>query len=157
MLTTFLFDFNNVLLFVEESAIKHVAKSYIKIHVPSSFSTYFYLNTELLEFTKEHRQKYQMSILSASEYSLYQPEIKSVIEPYFDSFFFAKDLGWSKDEPATYLATAEKLKRNPQTILFIDDKWENVEAAQRAGMQTIHFTTNSDLIRQIEPLLTATS
>jgi HAD superfamily hydrolase (TIGR01509 family) len=153
MISTLLFDFNNVLLFVEETTVKSVAATYQKIDVPSSWSKFFFLNTELLQFIKEHHSKLNSAILSASEFSLYQPEIKELVVPYFDHLFFAKDEGWSKDLPATYMAVADRLKLDPSSLLFVDDKRENVEAAQRAGLSTIHFTTNAEYFRQVEKLV----
>lgn len=153
MISTLVFDFNNVLLFVEESAVKHVAGEYQKIDVPSSWSKFFFLNTELLQFIKDQHAQLNNAILSASEFSLYQPEIKNLVVPYFDQLFFAKDQGWPKDVPATYLTLADQLSTKPEDIVFVDDKFDNVEAAKKAGLQTVHFTTNAEYFRQIKNLI----
>lgn len=150
MIATLLFDFNNVLLFVEESAAAFVCNEYQKIEVPSSYSKYFFLNTELLTFIQKKRPQLSTAILTASEFSLYQPEIKAAVMPFFDHIFYAKDNNWSKDVPATYLAVAKKLKTKPETIFFTDDKFENVAAAKTSGMNTHHFVKNTDLFAQIE-------
>jgi len=65
--------------------------------------------------------------------------------PWLDGFDYC---GWShamrtaKPDPAIYLLAAEALKTAPCNILFIDDRAENIAAAAKLGMQTVHYTTH---------------
>jgi putative hydrolase of the HAD superfamily len=62
------------------------------------------------------------------------------------------ELGIAKPDPAIYTYTCEKLGVVPGEALFLDDKIENVEAAQRVGLHAIQFCT----IRQLRQDLTGT-
>lgn len=48
-------------------------------------------------------------------------------------------LGLSKPEPAIYARALDILGKPPERILFIDDRAENVAAAEAAGMKAIRF------------------
>lgn len=50
-----------------------------------------------------------------------------------DGMHYAASLGCSKPEPAFYAAVEARSGFRPDEILFIDDKAENVEAAQERG------------------------
>ncbi len=49
-------------------------------------------------------------------------------------------LGLRKPEPAMYKRALDILGRPAERILFIDDRAENVAAAQEAGFHAIRFT-----------------
>lgn len=49
------------------------------------------------------------------------------------------ELGIAKPDPAIYTYTCEKLDVAPAEALFLDDKIENIEAAQRVGLHAIQF------------------
>jgi putative hydrolase of the HAD superfamily len=57
----------------------------------------------------------------------------------FDHCTWSHALFMAKPEPEIYIKTAEALHTAPANILFIDDREENVVAAQSLGMQTFHF------------------
>ncbi|HEX7157984.1 MAG TPA: HAD family phosphatase [Edaphobacter sp.] len=57
----------------------------------------------------------------------------------FDHCTWSYALKLAKPEEAIYRATAESLKTPAETILFIDDKPENIEAARAVGMQAIQY------------------
>jgi putative hydrolase of the HAD superfamily len=48
----------------------------------------------------------------------------------------------AKPEVAIYLHAAQGLETQPEKILFIDDREENIAGAALAGMQTIRYTTH---------------
>ena len=58
----------------------------------------------------------------------------------FDHCTWSHALFMAKPEPAIYIKTAEALHTAPANILFIDDREENIVAAQSLGMQAFHFT-----------------
>lgn len=67
----------------------------------------------------------------------------------FDACIWSWELGLAKPEPAIYLKTAEALATPPETILFFDDREENVAAAAALGFQTIRFTDYESLLRDL--------
>lgn len=57
----------------------------------------------------------------------------------FDHCTWSHALKLAKPEAAIYRCAAEGLATDPSQILFIDDKIENVEAAESIGMQAIQY------------------
>jgi putative hydrolase of the HAD superfamily len=65
----------------------------------------------------------------------------------FDHCTWSYALRMAKPEEAIYVATAVALKTPPAKILFIDDKEENIAAAESAGMRAIHYTNHAEFER----------
>jgi putative hydrolase of the HAD superfamily len=59
----------------------------------------------------------------------------------FDVLVWSFQLGIGKPDPAIYRYTLGKLGVLPEEVLFIDDKRENVEAAQALGIQGILYSS----------------
>ncbi|MDW5266610.1 MULTISPECIES: HAD family phosphatase [Acidobacteriaceae] len=57
----------------------------------------------------------------------------------FDHCVWSHSLKLAKPEAAIYRCAAEGLATDPSQILFIDDKIENIEAAEAVGMQAIQY------------------
>ncbi|MFZ1087335.1 MAG: HAD family phosphatase [Terracidiphilus sp.] len=68
----------------------------------------------------------------------------------FNVLVWSYQLGIAKPDPGIYRYTLDQLGTLPEETLFIDDKRENVEAAQSLGIWSIEFSTvkqlRSDLI-----------
>jgi len=67
----------------------------------------------------------------------------------FDHCTWSHALRMAKPEPAIYLKTAEALGTPPASILFIDDREDNVAAAEEVGMQAIRYTSHPDFEREM--------
>lgn len=61
----------------------------------------------------------------------------------FDHCIWSHTLKLAKPEVAIYHCAAQGLDTDPAQILFIDDKQENIEAAQSAGMQAILYANHT--------------
>ena len=59
----------------------------------------------------------------------------------FDHHTWSCELRIAKPDPAIYRHTCEKLGIAPERALFLDDKPENIAAAEAVGMLAIQFTT----------------
>ncbi len=59
----------------------------------------------------------------------------------FDHCTWSYQLKLAKPDPEIYRKTAQALHAEPETILFIDDREENIAAATALGFQTILYTT----------------
>lgn len=70
----------------------------------------------------------------------------------FDHNTWSCVLGIAKPDPAIYLQTCEALEVAPAESLFIDDKAENVAAAEKLGMHAIQFSTVERLREEVEAL-----
>lgn len=67
------------------------------------------------------------------------------LDEIFDHVYYSHEIGQRKPDEAAYTFILNKHELNPQKTLFIDDKLENIEAAQALGIQTIHLKNSEDL------------
>ena len=67
----------------------------------------------------------------------------------FDHCTWSHALFMAKPEPAIFLKTAEALHTAPASILFLDDREENIAAAAALGFQTLHYTTHAAFEREM--------
>ena len=70
----------------------------------------------------------------------------------FDLSLSSCYIGLRKPEPAIYRRAIDIVGRNPERILFIDDREENIAAAKALGMGTIVFRGVIDLRRELARL-----
>ena len=57
----------------------------------------------------------------------------------FDMLVWSCQFGVVKPDPAIYRRALDILGRPPERVLFIDDRVENVAAAEAAGIRALHF------------------
>jgi putative hydrolase of the HAD superfamily len=67
----------------------------------------------------------------------------------FDVLVWSYQLGIAKPDPAIYRHTLAQLGTLPEETLFIDDKRENVEAAEALGIQSIEFSSVEQLRHEL--------
>ncbi len=58
-------------------------------------------------------------------------------ESLFDKVFWSCKLGSRKPEKEIYLKVLDEIKREPQEVLFFDDREDNVLAAKKIGMNAV--------------------
>ncbi len=68
----------------------------------------------------------------------------------FDHHTWSCELRIAKPDPEIYRYTCEKLRVQPTNALFLDDKPENIAAAESVGLQAIQFTTVAALQSELE-------
>jgi putative hydrolase of the HAD superfamily len=72
--------------------------------------------------------------------------------PWLSSFYhctWSHALFMAKPEPEIFLETAEALGTSPPNILFLDDREDNIAAANALGFQTLHYTTQPAFEREM--------
>lgn len=69
----------------------------------------------------------------------------SWIREAFSSRFFSCRLGVAKPEPAFFHRVRERFLLPGESILFLDDRLENVEGARAAGWQAVHVPRPAEL------------
>jgi putative hydrolase of the HAD superfamily len=65
--------------------------------------------------------------------------------PTIEPRFFSYALRLVKPDPRIYATVLTSLDVDPREVVFVDDRIENVRAAEAAGMRGIHFREPSDL------------
>ncbi len=60
-------------------------------------------------------------------------------EELFDVHCYSFELGVAKPEPAFFVEAVRRIGADPGSVLFIDDRLENVEGARSVGLHAIHW------------------
>ena len=61
------------------------------------------------------------------------------LEPWFDVVVASCEVGCCKPDPAIYRICVERLAVPAAETLFVDDRLENLDAAETIGLRTLHF------------------
>ena len=101
----------------------------------------FVLRPWIIERVRQWRaQGYITGILSDQMHWLDWLNQRDHFFQYFDHVFNSYELGKGKRDPTLFHDIAARLALAPHEILFVDDLMSNVERAQAAGWQAIHYT-----------------
>ena len=69
------------------------------------------------------------------------------LDACFDVVVVSSAVGLTKPDPRIYTLCLERLGTVPERTLFVDDRAENIEAAARLGIRTLHFAGDDALDR----------
>jgi putative hydrolase of the HAD superfamily len=112
------------------------------------------IKPESVEFIKSLKNKYKIALLSNTNqihYDYFIGETQDLID-VFENVFFSYQINLRKPDEDIYKYVCEKLNCKPEETLFIDDSFINIQGAERAGLNTFHFTKDkilSDLFHTI--------
>jgi HAD superfamily hydrolase (TIGR01509 family) len=156
MITTLLFDFSRVLIHPKDKeylgGMNELHHDLNAKNMPYEFSDYFVLNQELLDFLKTIKDRFSI-VMFTKETLQNRPEVKIKTDVVFEKTFSAKELGIEKTDPHSYLFVCKELNAQPREVLFIDDTVKNIEAAEKAGLDTMHYVSNDLVINKLKGLL----
>ncbi len=99
------------------------------------------INPDMLNFIIENRNKVQnLSIISnmPKEILEYINENQSMLS-YFDETIYSCEVKQNKPNPRIYELALERIGLPTNKCLFVDDSKANISAAQKIGINTIHF------------------
>lgn len=68
----------------------------------------------------------------------------------FDHHTFSHALGTAKPDPAIYRHAAQGMGLDPNEILFVDDREENIAAARAFGMHAILYAGHDAFVQKLE-------
>jgi epoxide hydrolase-like predicted phosphatase len=112
------------------------------------------LDTALIDYIRGLRPRYQTAIISNAMPGLLTLLTgKHPIADAFDVIIGSGDAGIAKPDAAIYQLALDKLGRQPQEAIFIDDSLRNVQGARAVGLHTIHYTAGMNLIAELEAML----
>ena len=63
------------------------------------------------------------------------------VAAHFGHLIFSCELKLAKPDPRCYSRALARLGADPDEVIFIDDRGENVAAAAAMGLSTVHFTS----------------
>jgi putative hydrolase of the HAD superfamily len=105
-----------------------------------------FLDTQLVEFIRDLRPRYQTAVISNATDNL-RRSLNSTypIADAFDLIVCSAEEKVMKPNLDIYLRALTRLGRQASEAVFIDDAVPNVRAAQEVGMAAIHFTPKMNL------------
>jgi putative hydrolase of the HAD superfamily len=71
---------------------------------------------------------------------------------YFDVFLSSCYLGLRKPDPRFFDLALDVLQRDPEEVVFIDDRVHNCEAAQALGIHAIPYQDEAQCVQALERL-----
>lgn len=102
---------------------------------------------EVFEIVKKLKKEgYRLVILSNTIHPHAEDNKARGIFDDFERLVLSHEVGFAKPDPRIYGLTLEKLEMDPHEAFFVDDKFENIEAANTAGIHGVHFI-NADQLK----------
>lgn len=93
-------------------------------------------NVALINYARSLAGRVGLAILSNSaDGAREQEERRYGFSAIFDPICYSHEIGVNKPDPEAYRIALDRMNADPQSVLFIDNRAGNVEAARRFGMQ----------------------
>ena len=114
----------------------------------------FILRDWLIDLVQQLKaQGYITGILSDQSHWLDWLNERDQFFQFFDPVFNSYHMGKGKRDPGLFYELSEQLALSPNEILLVDDMKSNVERAQAAGWQAIHYVDKEDFMLRTNTLL----
>ncbi|NMB62231.1 MAG: HAD family phosphatase [Chloroflexi bacterium] len=95
---------------------------------------------ELVQLVRSLKPHYKLALLSnAFEGTRQWMQERFTFLHLFEISIFSYEVGMRKPDEQIYRLVLDKLQVEPQQALFVDDFKENIEGAQRLGIQTVWY------------------
>jgi HAD superfamily hydrolase (TIGR01509 family) len=99
------------------------------------------------------RPRLRTALLSNSCVGAREHESRWGFEAVTDDIVYSDEVGLLKPDPAIYRLTQDRLGVQPEEIVFLDDRPDNVEAAARVGWHAILHTGTAQGIAAVEEVI----
>ena len=109
-----------MLLEFRESSLEFLNK------IKPKYNTYLFSNTNFIHMEAFHK-------------IFHTKERDRPFNDYFDKAFYSCEIGLRKPDAESYQWILNHLNIKADKTLFIDDSYQNIEAAKGVGMQTVYF------------------
>lgn len=107
-------------------------------------------NVELINHAESLVGQAGLAILSNSaDGAREQEERRFGFSAIFDPICYSHEIGVNKPDPEAYRIAVDRMDTDPGSVLFIDNRTANVEAAQRFGMTAVLHQDNQATINMI--------
>ena len=109
------------------------------------------IDDRLVDAIRGLRGRYQTALLSNAWSNMHETAaMRYRFLDAFDVVVFSAEIKLAKPDERIYRHVLEQLNVEPFEAVFVDDFIENVEAAKRLGMHTIHFQSQDQALRELE-------
>lgn len=108
----------------------------------------------MARFLRSLRSRYKIALLS-NAWSEARRDFRRLFQlhTFVDRQIFSAEEWLAKPDERFYLLALARLGAQPEEVIFLDDRLENVEAARRLGMQAILFEQNEQAIDAVRCVL----
>lgn len=93
-----------------------------------------------------------LSNTNALHVAAFEPEYEALLSR-FERRFYSHELGARKPEPEAFAPVLAYLEMPPGQVAFVDDRPENVQAAEQAGMRGVVFRDAARASEVLEAML----
>mgnify|MGYP001061999499 CR=1 FL=1 len=113
------------------------------------------LDNDLIAYIRERRAEgFTVALLSNDARDNLLPKLDHHnIRELFNPLIISSDIGVMKPDPAAYHAILKAINRPADETIFIDDRLENIDAAQSLGIHGIHYKVGMNLPDTLASLL----
>lgn len=112
----------------------------------SIYNDVFWLNPPTLELMKRLRERYKLVMLSNTDvmrFGFIREKFPEVM--IFDEYVLSFEVGSMKPQPHIFRVALERAKSKAEECVFIDDRRENIEGAEKLGIKGILYEPQMDL------------
>jgi len=119
-----------------------------------SFRKAFELNSRIIEYIQSLPESIKIGLLSN-----YSNRLRPMIEEdlgiahLFDDMVISSEVKLLKPDEKIYQTALSRLDVEAEETIFVDDRLENIEGAQKVGMHGVLFTETEQVINEINHLL----
>jgi putative hydrolase of the HAD superfamily len=111
-------------------------------------------NTELIDYFKRLRPRYQTALLSNSFVGARrEEEARFGFAVMTDLIVYSHEEGMNKPDRRIYERAWQRLGVQPHEMIFLDDMEPNILAARKCGIHAILYQNNMQAIAEIEACL----
>lgn len=115
-------------------------------------------NTELIDFARSLVGRVGLAILSNSaDGAREQEERRFGFASVFDPICYSHEIGVNKPDERAFRAALDRMRTTPESVIFVDNRVENTEAATALGLQSVLHVDNPTTIGAITAMLATSS
>ncbi|MBN2017862.1 MAG: HAD family phosphatase [Candidatus Cloacimonetes bacterium] len=104
--------------------------------------------SELLHNLSKHYRVFALSNTNEIHVPMWQ-EMCTPILPYFEKIFSSNEIGFRKPEKESFVHVLDYLDLVPEEVIFLDDNYENVIAAEEIGMKAVHVIDYEQMMKEL--------
>jgi HAD superfamily hydrolase (TIGR01509 family) len=110
------------------------------------------VNSGLVEIIKKLKPNYTIALISN-----YPPHLREKLQTQsltelFNEIIISSEVGYQKPQPEIFMLLCERLKIQPQELVFIDDSKKSLESANDIGYIPILYRSNEQLEQALQEL-----
>jgi putative hydrolase of the HAD superfamily len=120
------------------------------VRLEQDFHSNWQADDELMAFVRALPSSVELGLLTNAGLAVRYPIIRvKELDRIFGVIVISSEFGVEKPDPSIYLHTLDLMGVDARQTVFVDDRLENVQAAEALGMIGIHHVTASETIRRL--------